>query len=95
MECKPSRHFSTSTTLHHSTGYTFYVGFRYAMLCYMAVIKGICFSVDKVLQILATLDSCKVCEGNSDERFTSLSNIHENVMMNHSSKYALVPLWTQ
>ena len=65
------------------------------MLCYMAVIKGICFSVDKVLQILATLDSCKVCEGNSDERFTSLSNIHENVMMNHSSKYALVPLWTQ
>jgi len=35
-----------------------------------------------------------VCEGNSDERLTSLSNMHENVMMNHSSKYTLMSLWT-
>ena len=48
------------------------------------------FSVDEVLQILVTLDSSKICEGNPDERFTSLPNIHENVMMNHSSKYTLV-----
>ena len=56
-------------------------------LYYCMSIVCFCFAVEKILMVLATLDSCKVCEGNSDEYFTSLSNIRENVMMDHSSKY--------
>ena len=38
--------------------------------------------------MLATLDLCRVCEENSDGHFTSLSNIWENVMKDHSSEYS-------
>ena len=44
------------------------------------------YLVNKVSQFFAVLSSVKICEGNSEEQFTSLPNIHKNVMKNQSSK---------
>ena len=51
---------------------------------------NLCFvSVNIVCQLLATLNACKVCEGNSDGQYTSLPSIHEGVMKNQTSE--LIP----
>lgn len=44
--------------------------------------------MDKVLKICAITSSSRICEGNSEESFTSLPNIHKNIMKNQSSKSA-------
>ena len=46
----------------------------------------ITFLVDKLSQLVGTLNGTKVCEGNSDEEFTSLPNIRKSMMKNQSSK---------
>ena len=42
--------------------------------------------VAKMSQLVEILSATKVCEGNSDEQFTSMSNIHKSVLKNQCSK---------
>jgi len=41
--------------------------------------------VSKVTTILRAVSDAKVCEGNSEERYLNLPNIHKNVMKDISS----------
>ena len=44
------------------------------------------FVVTKISQLVEILSATKICEGNSDEQFTSLPNIHMSVLKNQCSK---------
>ena len=42
--------------------------------------------VTRVTFLINDLCGSKICEGNSDQEYLKLPNIHNNVLMNHSSK---------
>ena len=42
--------------------------------------------VSKVRDLLALVSCAQACEGNSDERFLALPNIHKNTMKDATSK---------
>ena len=44
-------------------------------------------SVTKAKDLLTTISDADVCEGNSDDRFLALPNIHENSLRDATSKY--------
>lgn len=50
--------------------------------CYLKV----CIIVSRVSCLIDVLSAAKVCEGNREERFLNLQNIHKGVLKNHSSK---------
>jgi len=43
-------------------------------------------TVNEVCHVLATLNACRICKGNSESQFTSLPSIHEDVLKNQSRK---------
>ena len=48
----------------------------------MIVVLSVC----KVVHLLKILCTSEICEGNPDEKFLSLPNIHKNSLRNLSSK---------
>ena len=51
------------------------------------------FLVSKVVELLNCISGSVCCQGNSDSEFLSLSNIHKDAMMDHSSKHLNTVLW--
>ena len=47
-------------------------------------------TVTKVTFLINALRESVICEGNSDEDYLKLPNIHKNVLMNHSSKLCTI-----
>ena len=61
---------------------------RYICFNYWTSIHVCCmFIVSKVIQLVSTLSTCEICEGNPDEKFLTLPNIHKNCLKNISSKF--------
>lgn len=50
-------------------------------------ITAIYLLVSRVSEVLRAVSGAEVCEGNSDERFLALPNIHKNTMKDISSAY--------
>ena len=44
-------------------------------------------SVTKAKDLLSTISNADICEGNSDDRFLALPNIHKNSLIDATSKY--------
>jgi len=45
--------------------------------------------VSKAKVVLTAISGAAVCEGNSDEKFLALPNIHENTMKDASRKFII------
>ena len=69
-----------------ATEHSFHIKFQYDDQCHNRKYVYCNFVVDGVSQLVAILDSSKVHEGNSEDPLTSLRNIQNNKLMNHSSK---------
>jgi len=48
------------------------------------------YPVDKMSQLILILNTTCVCEGNSDDSFTSLSTLRQGTMMDQSSEQIIV-----
>ena len=49
--------------------------------------QSIIIAVSSVTSLIDILSGAKACEGNKDDKFINLPNIHKGVLKNHSSKF--------
>ena len=65
-----------------------YSKFRY-ILYVISHLQFLCIhipSVTRLCQLVYVVNTSEICEGNFDEKYLQLPNIHNNVMKNHSSE---------
>lgn len=54
--------------------------------CVLSNAPDVLDSIDKVMQIISIVEHCKICEGNSDDRFMEVAKRREGVFKNRSGK---------
>ena len=57
--------------------------------CALTSVPEVLDSVDKVAHLLSTLDRCRVCEGNPEDKFLQVSQRREGIFKDHSGKVKL------
>ena len=61
-------------------------------ILYISMHGYVCLSniVDRVATLVSTLCTAEICEGNPEERFVNLPNIHNNALKDISRKYHVI-----